>query len=123
MTKRFFRRDTCRLCDSRNLEVVVKLAPIPLAEKYSTTARQNPDDEVYPVDLYMCVDCGHVQLLDVIDSAKLWDNYTYHSGQTKGIVEHFQEVAGNLIARHQPPSGSLVVDVGSNDGSLLRPFK
>ena len=41
----------------------------------------------------MCRDCGHVQLLDVIDSERLWDDYTYHSGQTKGIVEHFEEVA------------------------------
>lgn len=122
MKTQFLHRDNCRLCSSRNLELVVKLAPVPLAEKY-TTPDEKDDEEVYPLDVFMCKDCGHVQLLDVIDSKALWDDYTYHSGQTKAIVEHFQEVADRAIRQHHPPAGSLVIDVGSNDGSLLRPFK
>jgi hypothetical protein len=123
MKAQMFRRDNCRLCSSKNLEIVVKLAPIPLAEKYTTTDQPVEIGEFYPVDLYMCRECGHVQILDVIDSSKLWDDYTYHSGQTKGIVDHFKTVADNLIKRQQPTPGSLCIDVGSNDGSLLRPFK
>lgn len=122
MKTRFLHRDNCRLCSSRNLELVIKLAPVPLAEKY--TRPDEPDDcEAYPLDVYMCRDCGHVHILDVIDSETLWDDYTYHSGQTKGIVEHFEEVAQQVIERHHPTPGGLVIDVGSNDGSLLRPFK
>jgi hypothetical protein len=123
MNATFAHRDNCRLCSGRKLERVVQLAPIPLAEKYTTTDQPNGDGELYPVDLYMCLACGHVQILDVIDSEALWDDYTYHSGQTRGIVEHFEEVAENLVSRHGPPPGSLVIDVGSNDGSLLRPFQ
>jgi hypothetical protein len=125
MTKaQMIHRDNCRLCSSGDLEIVVKLQPIPLAEKYSSPGQAaSASDDVYPVDLYMCRTCGHVQILDVVDSEKLWDDYTYHSGQTKGIVDHFQTVAQNLVARQHPPAGSLVIDVGSNDGSLLRPFK
>ncbi|MCX5662590.1 MAG: class I SAM-dependent methyltransferase [Planctomycetota bacterium] len=123
MKARLHHRDNCRLCSSRRLEAVIKLDPIPLAEKYTATAAPSDSDDLYPVDLYMCLDCGHVQILDVIDSEKLWDDYTYHSGQTKGIVEHFQEVAANVVARQKPAPGSLVIDVGSNDGSLLRAFK
>ena len=115
-------RDNCRLCQSRNVKLVVKLAPIPLAEKYSSTADAKGAD-TYPIDLYMCEDCGHVQVLDVIDSDTLWDDYTYHSGQTKGIVEHFEQVAEKVVSRYRPATGSLVIDVGSNDGSLLRPFQ
>lgn len=122
MQSRIIHKDTCRLCSSRDLQCAVKLAPIPLAEKY-TISDQESDKDWYPVDLYMCRDCGHVQLLDVIDPEKLWDDYTYHSGQTKGIVDHFEDVAENLISRYKPHPGSLVVDVGSNDGSLLRSFK
>jgi len=114
-------RDNCRLCHSRNVQLVVKLAPIPLAEKYSNSP-SGAGDEVFPIDLYMCLDCGHVQILDVIDSETLWVDYTYHSGQTKGIVDHFEQVAEKVIARYRPARGALVVDVGSNDGSLLRPF-
>ena len=116
-------RSNCRLCRSPNVEMVVKLAPIPLAEKYAATAAGGDGDRLFPIDLYMCRDCGHVQCLDVIDSDVLWDDYTYHSGQTKGIVDHFEEVAAKIAAADKPASGSLVIDVGSNDGSLLRPFK
>ncbi len=122
MRTQFLHRENCRLCGGRNIELVVKLDPVPLAEKY-TLPGEKADKEVYPLDVYMCRDCGHVQLLDVIDSDTLWDDYTYHSGQTKGIVEHFEEIAHDVINRYRPSSGSLVIDVGSNDGSLLRPFK
>ncbi|HYV40055.1 MAG TPA: class I SAM-dependent methyltransferase [Gemmataceae bacterium] len=123
MKARFLHQNNCRLCGSRNVELVVKLAPIPLTEKYTATNQVDADEDRYPLDIYMCAECGHVQLLDVIDSDVLWDNFTYHSGQTKGIVEHFDAVVESLVARYQPPPGSLIVDVGSNDGSLLRPFK
>jgi SAM-dependent methyltransferase len=71
----------------------------------------------------MCAACGHVQQLDVVDSKSLWDNYTYYSGEAKGMPEHFEQVAAKIRASQRPPPGSLVVDIGSNDGSLLRPFK
>src|SRR5581483_4678988 len=50
-------------------------------------------------------------------------NYTYTSGNTKALVQHFDECARATIARYQIPNGSLAVDIGSNDGSLLRCFQ
>jgi SAM-dependent methyltransferase len=122
MKVNMFHRDNCRLCHSRNVELVVKFAPIPLAEKYAAR-KEDSETDTFPIDLYMCRDCGHVQCLDVIHSDVLWSDYTYHSGQTKGIVDHFEEVAAKVIQMYSPTAGSLVVDVGSNDGTLLRPFK
>lgn len=116
-------RNNCRLCERNNVELVVKLEPIPLAEKYSLSSDTAKSAELFPIDLYMCRDCGHVQLLDVIDSETLWDDYTYHSGQTKGIVDHFQEIADKIVQRYKPKSSGLIVDIGSNDGSFLRQFK
>jgi len=123
VTVKVVHRETCRLCDSRNVELVVKLEPIPLSENYSADSETGKRAARFPVDLYMCADCGHVQQLDVVDSSGLWENYTYYSGEAKGMPEHFNEVAGKILKAHQPPAGSLVVDIGSNDGSLLKPFK
>ena len=123
MRAKIFHRSNCRLCDGNNVELVVELAQIPIAEKYSANCEPSDEDEVFPIDLYMCRDCGHVQCLDVIESGALWSDYTYHSGQTKGIVDHFAEVAVKVTETYKPARGSLVIDVGSNDGSLLRPFK
>ncbi|MFL2914736.1 MAG: methyltransferase domain-containing protein [Opitutales bacterium] len=116
-------RSTCRLCDSTNVEMVLKLEPIPLSENYCNDSETGKSAKRYPVDLYMCSDCGHVQQLDVIDSKSLWDNYTYYSGEAKGMPEHFQQVTEDIIKDFSPEIGSLVIDIGSNDGSLLVPFK
>lgn len=123
MTPQVRHRESCRLCDSRKVERVVKLEPIPLSEHYASDAEAAKRVARFPVDVYMCPDCGHVQQLDVVDSHSLWDNYTYFSGQAKGMPEHFARFAGNVLRTYQPPPGALVVDVGSNDGSLLRPFR
>lgn len=117
------KRSTCRLCDSTNVEMVLKLEPIPLSENYCNDSETGKSAKRYPVDLYMCSDCGHVQQLDVIDSKSLWDNYTYYSGEAKGMPEHFQQVTEDIIKDFSPEIGSLVIDIGSNDGSLLVPFK
>jgi SAM-dependent methyltransferase len=118
-----FHRETCRLCDSKNVELVVKLEPIPLSENYSNDSETGKKAARYPVDLYMCSACGHVQQLDVVDSKSLWESYTYFSGEAKGMPEHFNQVATQIMDAYLPPFGSLVVDIGSNDGTLLRPFK
>jgi len=123
VTAQVVHRETCRLCDSRNVELVVKLEPIPLSENYCDDSETGKNAARYPVDLYMCADCGHVQQLDVVDSKSLWESYTYYSGEAKGMPEHFEQVAAKIIDTHRPPAGSLVIDIGSNDGSLLRPFK
>lgn len=123
MTVKVTHRTTCRLCDSKNVELVVKLEPIPLSENYTADSETGKTAARYPVDVYMCADCGHVHQLDVIDSKSLWENYTYFSGEAKGMPEHFRQVAAKVRATYQPLAGSLVIDIGSNDGSLLRPFK
>lgn len=117
------RRETCRLCDSADVKLVVNLNPVPLAEKYTNNPEEAQQAPRFPIDLYMCNACSHVQLLDVINSKDLWKDYTYHSGQTQGIVNHFKEVSEKVISKYSPKPRSLVVDIGSNDGTLLRFFK
>jgi SAM-dependent methyltransferase len=117
------RRESCRLCDSLNVVCVVNLESIPLSENYSFNREEARARARYPIDLYMCADCGHVQHLDVIDPTVLWDSYTYYSGNAKGMPEHFQMSASRFIDITRPPPAALVIDIGSNDGSLLKPFK
>jgi SAM-dependent methyltransferase len=53
----------------------------------------------------------------------LFENYVYVSGTSPSFVEHFDDYANDIIERFKPPAGSLVVDIGSNDGTLLAAFK
>jgi hypothetical protein len=69
----------------------VKLEPIPLSENYATDRGAAMRAPRFPVDVYMCGDCGHVQQLDVIDSNNLWARNTALFPE-KGMPEHFQQV-------------------------------
>ena len=102
MIKKSRKRQTCRLCESKNLDLVVPLSPTPLAEKYFSDSETAGKQEFYDMDLHMCLDCGHVQLLEVVDPDILWDDYTYHSGQTRGIIDHFEDCAERIVKRHPP---------------------
>jgi SAM-dependent methyltransferase len=86
----------------------------------AATARLAPR---YPIDVYMCEECGHVQHLDVIDPDNLWDSYTYASGEAKGIPEHMRYISAKIRDAVKAPPNALAFDIGSNDGSLLKTFK
>lgn len=92
-----YHRETCRLCGSSNMSLEVKLEPIPLAETYSASADEARAIPRFPVDVYLCHNCWHVQQLDVVDFESLWSSYTYFSGGAGGIPEHFAEVSEKII--------------------------
>lgn len=117
-------RDTCRLCDSKRLQRVLSLKKTAPADKYVTKDCVGLPEKTFPLDLHLCLDCGHVQLLDILDAVFLFnDDYMYVSSGTKSLIEHFDQVAHIAVDEYGVRSGDLVIDVGSNDGSLLRCFQ
>lgn len=112
----------CRLCESPNLSCALQLPPVPVGEHYST--EPYVEELRFPCDIYFCWDCLAVQTQDDIDSEFLWKGYTYFSGQSDGIVRHFEDVSREVL-RLSDGLGlkvASVFDVGSNDGTLLASF-
>ncbi|MBI5625217.1 MAG: class I SAM-dependent methyltransferase [Elusimicrobia bacterium] len=122
-TDKVIRRRICRLCDGNKLEVVLHLTPTPLADAYIPREQLAETQEVYPLDLYQCHDCGFSQLLDVVQPQAIYFDYLYETKSSLGLVDHFKGYAAGTLQSLNPPEGSLVVDIGSNDGSLLSFFK
>ena len=123
-----FKRDTCRLCTSSNVECVVPLQPIPILTPNvdaELAVRQHAGVQVstVPLGLYRCNACGHVQLLDVVDPEVQYNNFRYRTTISLGLPEHFVKFADEVIAASATPAASFIVEVGSNDGTLLRAFK
>lgn len=116
-------RDNCRLCLSKDQIKVVNLKPVPVGEKYSSSKEMVLSAPRFPIDLYYCKSCKAVQILDNIDPEFLWSDYTYLSSQTKGIIDHFEWFAQDFLQNYKLNPKSLVVDIGSNDGTLLSNFK
>lgn len=113
------RRTDCRLCGNTDLVLALPLAPSPIGDHYvSAEARSEPQPS-YPLDLFLCNTCGHLQLLDVIAPESLFGEYTFVTASSTGLVQHFRDHAEQVAHRTGVPTGSLVVEIGSNDGTLL----
>lgn len=117
------KRGTCRLCDSKNVELVFPLNPTPSADNYLAANQLNKKQEIYPLDLYLCIDCGHVQLLDVVDQSVLFRDYLYVTSSSLGLVEHYRKYADHVTEKFKFAGAPAMLEVGSNDGSLLKFFK
>jgi SAM-dependent methyltransferase len=122
MSAHHHRRDTCRLCGSRHLTEVVRLAPTPPANAFVPAADLDKAQERFALDVFFCDDCAHVQLLDVVDPRVLFEHYVYVSGTSPVFVKHFEDYAAFVMERFKPVAGGLVLDIGSNDGTLLSFF-
>lgn len=133
------RHTRCRLCAGDLGDApVLRLKPTPIANGYETTpalgaraaferaagAFPLPMDftpPVYPLDLYLCSHCNHLQLGHVIDAQTLFGNYAYVS--PPGMRPHWKTHAEECIARFGLKAGDLVVEIGSNGGDLLREYQ
>jgi SAM-dependent methyltransferase len=92
-------------------------------DAYIPRTRLHVPQETYPLDVFLCLRCGHVQLLDVVDPDVLFGDYIYLTSSSPGLVEHFRQYAENVLRLLGDPHAAFVVEVGSNDGTLLRFFK
>lgn len=120
--KRYFKRDTCRLCDSSDVEKVMDFVATPVGDHFVSKDQLEKTQDAYPLDLHFCNQCGQLQLLDGVSPEFIYKDYLYETSTSLGLVEHFQKQAQNLIERLELKKDDLVVDIGCNDGSFLQYF-
>ena len=110
---------TCRICAGRDLRRFLDLGETPLANSFVRPERSLADEPRFPLQVARCGDCGLVQLTVVVDPAFMFRDYVYASSASAPLVGHFAGLAAEISGRYAPP-GALVVEIGSNDGILLR---
>lgn len=115
-------RKSCRVCGSRNLYKFLSLGPTPLANNYLEESQLNDSEDFYPLDVYFCINCYLIQLLDVVFPEVLFKNYAYLTGASDPMRIHFTKFANDVINKFKLVENSLIIDIGSNDGTLLRNF-
>lgn len=112
------------MCDSGALVKAISLTPTPPGNDFLTREELGRDEPVYPLDLYLCADCHHVQLGHVVDPTILYQkNYSYVSATSAHFVNHLKAYAEEMVERFRLKVGDLVADIGSNDGTCLSFFK
>lgn len=113
--------ERCRVCRGERFDSVLDLGTVPLANAFLAKADLGRPEARYPLEVIRCLDCGLVCLSVVVDPAEMFQNYVYVSGTSDTMREHFARSA-DAITRRFLGDGALVVEIGSNDGTLLRAF-
>ena len=110
----------CRICDTDTIEYL-SLGDHPPSDNFLTVEQLGvAGEKVYPLTLTYCPSCSLSQLSHVVPADELYNNeYPYETGVNSGGVEHFGEMARSISDEFRP---DYVVDVGSNDGTLLGGF-
>ena len=111
----------CAFCESHSLEKVIDFGSVALAGGFLKPP-QFAEEKLYPLRVYFCNGCYAVQLVDVVDPQILFGNYFYFSSAIRTLREHFVDYASEMVSRFLDSSRSTVVEIGCNDGILLRPF-
>jgi len=119
--------DSCALCGSTDLLLVAPLAPMPIAtpnfKEIADPALAAAAIEGVPLDLMVCKNCGQLQVGQVGNPELQYRDYVYTTSLSLGLAEHFRRHVSATLDRLQPPAGGLVLEIGSNDGTLLSFFK
>ena len=111
----------CRSCENTNLKRVVSLGYQPLANNLLKHKEEKCD--LYPLEVNYCNKCHNCQLSVSVDPKKMFSNYLYTSSTSKVFRSHFVNAAKKYIKDLKLNKKSYVIDIGSNDGVALKPFK
>ena len=123
-TKHIGRITDCQICGHKKLELVLSLGHQPIVQAYLTADKLHESENTYPLNLCRCAHCGLLQLDYIIDPRMVFPlDYPYRTGLTNMLIRNFRELADFTISNYRLNPKDLAVDIGSNDGTLLRGFK
>lgn len=116
------RVEGCRVCGGTELATVLELGEVPLANALLSRDDLDREEPRFPLTLAFCPACSLVQILETVDPEVLFRHYLYFSSFSETMLRHAREEAETLAARESLGGSSLVVEIASNDGYLLRNF-
>ena len=110
----------CRLCNGKLSEPKINLGSTPLANEFLPN---KINQDLFPLEVCVCELCQHYQLNESVDPERLFRHYVYVAGTSNVNVKHFRDYAEHMIDKFKYELGSKVLDIASNDGTLLKHFK
>jgi SAM-dependent methyltransferase len=114
----------CRFCHGRKFTLVHKYINVPIGEEFlKEKDLKNKVQDLYPLEFYRCNNCQLFQLLHVINAKTLYKNYLYQSKTSNYLKRHFFNYTKEVIRYCKIKKNNLILDIGSNDGTLLSFFQ
>ena len=114
----------CQICNEKKLVKLLTLGHQPVVQEYLSESQLSDSETTYPLNLCRCTKCGLVQIDYIVDPKVVFpDTYPYRTGLTNMLIKNFESLSENLKARGYVKNEGLIIDIGSNDGTLLKPFQ
>jgi len=118
--KNYKKINQCRLCGSKKLSIVLPLNKSPLCDAYLKNKKKQ---QFYDLKLCLCNLCKFVQIDTVVDPKIIYRDYIYVTTSSLGLVSHFEDYTKNICKVLNFRNKKFIIDIGSNDGTLLSYFK
>ena len=115
-------RRACRFCGEPLDRVVIDLGMSPLCEAFLRPAQLDAMEPFYPLRVFLCDSCLLVQLVDYVTPEQIFSEYAYFSSYSDSWLAHAGRFARSMVDQLPLDETSLVIELGSNDGYLLRQF-
>jgi hypothetical protein len=114
----------CQICNSNELKEFVNLGFHPAVNDFFKSDFKKEFIETYPMPILICKECELIQLGILVDPKKIFpEHYAYRSGTTKILIDNFKELSIEAQEILNLTEKDLVIDIGSNDGTLLKNFQ
>ncbi len=112
----------CRCCGNKDLQSIISLGEIPLANALLSVGQLNEPEERFPLNVVFCRECALVQITETISPEKLFGDYLYCSSFSDTVLDNAKTIADRLIAARDLDKNSFIVEIASNDGYLLQHY-
>jgi SAM-dependent methyltransferase len=113
----------CRICHNSDLETFLSLGKSPLANSFLKKEDLEKEEKTFPLELAFCNTCKLVQLTYVVEPELMFKNYVYVTSTSNTFKIHFTKMAEDICNEFNLNDAHLAVDIGSNDGLLLKGFQ
>ncbi|MBK65670.1 MAG: hypothetical protein CL769_01755 [Chloroflexi bacterium] len=110
----------CFNCKKESTEIILDLGESPIANNLETDLDESKNAKKFPLSLRKCkTSCNHIQIGNIIDQKEIFSDYFYMPSFSKTLTKHLQEISSDLNKRFGIEKESLIIDIGSNDGTFL----
>lgn len=117
--------EACRVCGGTELALILSLGSLYVSDFVTDRTIPSPEER-YPLELVLCDPekggCCLLQLKHTVDPSKMYNFYYYHSGTNALMRQALADIARQASKRAALKKGDLVLDIGCNDGTLLRSY-
>src|SRR3989344_2818138 len=123
MNKYVHKKEVCGICGGSDFVPILDLGQMPVSNVFLKKEELSHPEQTFPLAVQLCLRCKSLQLSYVVSPKLIFKHYSYLTGASGPLVEHFHQLANERLENYIESPNELVLEIGSNDGSLIGRIK